>query len=84
MNLFKCQSTFVAVALIRETVLISKYKLVFKDRGKSEYPGETTRAGGGGTWVNFRWVYAAGLSEPLLFNEQHFVDSAIKFALAFS
>ena len=25
-------------------------------------PGE---GGGGGAWVNFCWVYAAGLSEPL-------------------
>ena len=26
---------------------------------------EPPRGGGGGTWVNFCWVCAAGLSEPL-------------------
>ena len=46
---------------IKETLLIRDLKPTLNENvGSENLPG-----GGGGTWVNFCWVCAAGLSEPL-------------------
>ena len=43
---------------------IEQYRVIAKANSQL-IKGHDTGGGGGGTWVNFCWVCAAGLSEPV-------------------
>ena len=44
---------------------IEQYRVIAKANSQLIKGHDTGGRGGGGTWVNFCWVCAAGLSEPL-------------------